>query len=796
MLFSYLKTALRVLSRYRAYVVLNVAGLTVGLTGGVLIFLLLRFHLHFDRHHPAFDRTYRVVTDLVYPNQTQRSPGVPFPVAGALRQDLRQAEAIALVRGFDAQVTPVDSIRRAERRFQETGTLAYADPAWFAVFGYSLRAGTPPTEALREPGRVVLTERLARKYFDTPEAVGRLLRLDNRVTLTVTTVLEDLPLTTDLRHEAFVSLGTLQSLQPDLLTDWRSVNNRTQCFVVLPPGYSAERADALLAAEFVPKYYGPDARRYRHHLQSLADLHFNGAYDGTDFRPMLWALALVGGLLVGASCLNFINLATSQATRRAREIGVRKTLGGQRVDLFGQFMTETALVVLGAVGLAVGLSYALLPYFNDVFQSRLSFGLVSDRVLGLFVVGLVVLVTVGAGTYPALVLSGLSPVRALSGRLGGRAGRGLNLRKILVVSQLFVTQLLLFGALTVERQSRFLREAALGFQPDRVLLLPLPPARSTTVRALTNELRRLPGVERVSASLSPPVGGVSNTVPFRLGDKPAEEGFQAGLRFADPDYLATYGLRLVAGRNLAPGDSVHEFLANQTFARQLDAAHPERLLSQTVEAAGVRGAVVGIVADFHTQSLQSPIAPCLLTTGPESYQSLGLRLRDGDPAPLLAAVRPVWERAFPNDVFRYEFLSERVRQFYAVEDILLRVIRFFAGLAVLIGGVGLYGLVAFVSEQRSKEIGLRKVMGASDGAIRWLLAREFAEHVLLAAALALPLGWWAMGAWLDLYAYRIGLGAGLALGVLALTLLTVALTVGYRIQRAARTNPVDVLRLG
>lgn len=792
---NYLITALRVLHRYRVYTLLNVAGLATGLAGGILIFMLLRYHGQFDRHHEHPERLYRVVTDLVYPASVWHSPGVPFPTGAALRREIAPAQLVATIRGVDALLATTDAPAGARQRFAEAGTVAYAEPEFFRLFRFYRRLGQQPERALSTPNVAVLTERYARKYFGDAPVLGRLLRVDNRLTVTVVGVINDPPETTDFRYDCYLSMATLRADQPSLNDDWASVNNRTQCFVRLPEGYDPAQADGLLAAQFVPKHHPRrEAVRYQHRLQPLADLHFNATYNGIDSKPMLWALALVGVLLVLASGFNFVNLATSQATRRSREIGVRKVMGGQRGQLLTQFMTETALIVLTSVGLAVGLAYGLLPYFNDVFQARIPFTLFTDSTLLGFLFGLAGLVTVGAGLYPALILSGFEPVQALRGQ-GARAMTSrFSLRKTLVVGQLAVTQLLVFGAVVVSRQSQFLSQAALGFESTDVVQMPLPPAPKVVVEKLTDQLRHLPGVREVSCSLGPPAAATNNTASFRYGTQDLREGDQANVKFADPEYLTTYGLRLAAGRNVAAGDSVGEFLVNEAFVRRVHAPTAAAVLNQPLATSGRRGVVVGVLRDFHLQSLQAPIEPCVITSNPVAYQTVGVRIRPENRPATLAQLRERWEAAFPDEVFRHEFLSERLRQFYFVEELLARIIGFFTVLAVLVGGVGLYGLIAFVSEQRRKEICLRKVMGASPLSLYWLLAREFVQQAVVACVLVLPLAWWGLGTWLGFYAYRIRLDAGVVVLSLGLCLLVVLLTVSYRIYRSGQADPARVLK--
>jgi putative ABC transport system permease protein len=792
---NYLKIAFRTLRSQWNYTLLNLVGLAVGLAGGLLIFLFVRYHLSTDRHHAKFERIFRVNTDLHLPDgSVEYGAGVPLPLAQVLRESypaIEHAAFLSTVREVTVSVRQPGRV--APVRFREHRGIGFVEPEWFDMLDYTWLRGTAQT-ALRAPNQVVLTESWAKKYFGNTDPVGQVLTLDNRTRVRVTGVLADPSAPTDTPLGAFVSLATLtqwdSAFDP---TDWTWLNSTSRLYVTLRDPAAASRIQQSFSA-LTRKHYGKEAHIFRFGLQPMREFHFDVARGGGAIRAsLLWSLGVVGFLLVGAACINFVNLATAQALRRSKEVGVRKTLGSSRGQLIRQFLLETALITLTATGLALVLVPITRPLFEDWTQVPLP--LFVDGTTVLFVGSLLIGVVLLAGGYPAAVLSGFAPWAALRGKPTASAG-GLSVRRLLVVTQFAVCQALILGALVVANQIRFIQQTDLGFRTDNVVVVPLPTGSKSAQETFKQTLSRYSDVQSVSLSHRPPSSAQLFGGQFKFDGKPDWEPYPIRERLADADYLSTYGLTLLAGRNLQPSDTIREYLINETLLHKLGFQQPQQALGRRLQhyLSPIPLPIVGVVKDFHQQSLRQAIEPCVVTSRADWYAQAGVRLSGQAPAQSLERIRQTWQRVYPNDVFEYRFLKEQIAEFYQTELLTTRLINVFTGLAILICCLGLYGLVSYAVVQRTKEIGVRKVLGASVVSIVTLLSKDFLKLVLLAIVIASPLAWYVMRHWLQDFAYKIDIAwwvfalAGLLAVGIAL------LTVSFQAIKAALMNPVKSLR--
>ncbi|GAB4021878.1 ABC transporter permease [Spirosoma koreense] len=798
MLRNYVKIAFRHLRSQRTYTVLNLVGLTVGMAGGLLIFLFIQYHLSTDRHHTHFDRIFRIVLDLhLDDGAVEYYPEASLPVAKALRTDYAQVEQAAYLKMNRELTVEVGTSRQKDKpvRFLEHKSTALVEPELFAILDYEWLQGDPKT-ALREPNSVVLTESWAKKYFGDSDALGKTLRLNHLVTANITGILADPPKTTDTDINLFISLSTLSTLIPDFdQQDWGNLNTTDRVYVLLKDPASAESLEAALPA-FSKKHFGEMAHVFQFHVQPLRDVHFDvKRVVGGAIRPtLLWALGLVGLFLVLTACINFINMATAQALRRSKEVGIRKTLGSTRGQLIRQFLLETILIVLTATALALVLTLVALPLFNQWLSTDLSLRLTAST-LG-FIGLLMALVVVLAGGYPAAVLSGFSPWAALTGKLPLRISGNYSLRQSLIVLQFVVCQALLVGAFVVANQVRYMREADLGFRKDNIVVVTLPNQQKAHRETFKRELLQYPDIKSVSASYRPPSAPIQNGGSFRLYGRVEWEKSPIRERIADADYLPTYGLQLVAGRNIVPSDTIREYLVNEAFLKKLHIRNPQQILGQKMQyyLSPVALPIVGVVNDFHMRSLHEKIEPCFIASHSPFFRQAGIRIAGHHPAQTLQLIRQTWEKLYPDEVFEYTYLDEQLAKGYETENLIFRLVNTFTGIAILICCLGLYGLVSFVVTQRTKEIGVRKVLGASVTSIVTLLSKDFLKLVLIAIILASPIAWWAMQQWLQDFAYRIdmawwifALAGTLAVGI-------ALLTVSFQSVKAALMNPVKSLR--
>ena len=791
-----LKTAWRNLRTQRSYALLNTLGLSVGIAGTLLIFLYGQYHLRFDRHHAQYDRLFRISTDLhLADGSVEYNPEAPLPMARVLREEYPQVEQAAfLMMNRDLTV----GVRRAGEstptRFLESGRTALTEPEWFQILSYTWLRGNPET-ALRAPNSVVLTETWARRYFGDENPIGQVLTLNNKTEATVTGLLADPPPTTDTEVGLFISLATLKSLYPDFdPNDWYYLNSTHRLYFTLKDPAAASSLQQALPA-LARKHYGADASVFQFVVQPMREFHFDVARGGGAIRSsLLVSLAAVGVLLIAAACINFINLATAQALGRSKEVGVRKSLGSSRGQLIRQFLLETTLVILVATALGTLLAGLALPVFNRWVALRLAFR--PDGPTLTFVGLLLGVLVLLAGGYPAGVLSGFSPWAALRGKLSAASGRGFTVRKVLVVTQFGVCQVLILGALVVAQQVRYMQHADLGFQKGNVVVVPLPQGTKSAQEAFKQQLAQYTGVRAVSLSHHAPASELSYGGSFKFNEKPDWEPFPVRHRLADADYLSTYGLRLLAGRSIAPSDTIREYLINETLLRRLGFHDPEQVLGKKLQyyLSEVPLPIVGVVKDFHQKSLREEIGPCLIASRADWYRHAGIRISGHDPAVTLAHIRQTWQQLYPNDVFTYEFLDEQVARFYQTETLMARLTNAFTGLAILICCLGLYGLVSHVVFQRTKEIGIRKVLGASVAGVVVLLSQDFVKLVLVAIALATPVAWYLLQQWLQGFAYRIEVPWWILALAGTLSVGLAVLTISYQSIRAALLNPVKSLR--
>lgn len=797
MLKSYLRAAWQNLRRHQTFAVINIAGLAIGIAAFLLILMVVRFESSFDDFHPDKERIFRLVT-VPYKEGTgfDAEPGVPLPVGEGLRLDYPQLEQVASIFGRDAQITVEGSQGVAEKKFNETGGLYYAEPSFFDIFHFPWLEGDPKT-ALSGINSVALTRSTAEKYFgDWHDAVGRTIKCDNKFVYQVTGILDDPPSNTDFPLSIVVSYKSL----PDVnMKDWQGTYGRGYCFAKLPAGLSAERFNGMLR-EFVKRHKPADQVNNGIMLQPLADIHFNprfGNFNGRIFsRPLLTTLTLVAFFLLFIACINFINLNTAQSVVRSKEVGVRKVLGSRQSQLVLQFLFETGLVAFLSLALAIVIATAALPYLDGLLQIHLRPDFANPVVVGsLLATG--IFVTLVSGLYPAVVCSRFNAVKALHSKLTSMAGEGIFLRRGLVIVQFCIAQVLIISVLVIVSQMNYFRSAPLGFNQKSVVTVSIPTDSVSLSRipSVRNQLIAQPGIQEVSFStFSPLDNGIWNNF-FTFDHRPAKEHFFTYFKWADANYFKTYGLTFIAGKPYEESDTLTGFVVNETLVKKLGIRDPNEILGKDIYFwADKHGPVKGVVRDFHTNSLQTAIVPVVMGSWNNAYEMIGIRLAPGDPRPALSSIENTWNSAFPDYVYEYQFLDNTINNYYQEEDRLSQLYKIFAAIAIFISCLGLYGLVSFMANQRIKEMGIRKVLGASTTQILVLFSREFTMLIAVAFIIAAPLAYFLINRWLDNFAYRVHPGAGLFLLTISSSLAIAWITVGYKALQAARTNPVHSLR--
>jgi putative ABC transport system permease protein len=799
MLKNYLKVALRTLRRHPAYAAINVLGLAVGLASVVLIALWVGDELRYDRFHENADLTVRIVFDGQIPNAPpDRFAVTSPPIAPALRS-FPEVEAVT-------RLEPWDPVLRVGGRYATGDTYYAVDPGFFDVFTFPLVAGDPET-ALAAPYSLVVTEDMAERHFGSADVLGRSVVLNDSLTFTVTGVAADVPTHSHLDFDALTSRSTFDSF-PDREEEseaWLNMNLYT--YATLREGADRAAFRAKLAP-LINDGMGEDLAQMGMTTELVAQplgniyLHSDrGAEIGpTGDSATVWAFSAIALFVLVLAVVNFINLATARSLDRAKEVGVRKTIGSGRGALVGQFLAEAVVIAGFALVVAAGLVAVALPFFNDVAGKDLGLGVFLSPV----VVGALLLLTVGvgllAGAYPAFVLSGFRPAEVLKGTFRS-GGRGVRLRQGLVVLQFAVTTALIVGTLVVFQQLDYMKSQRLGFEKERVLVLD---ARGLPNGLLGQKLdvakeafREVPAVRSVAVSNQVPGRGTWVLI-YRPEGVPEDETRRIQMVPVDHDYLATLGIELVAGRDFSPDfetEPVGGVLVNEAAVANAGWGTPEQAVGKTLEFGdGEPVPVVGVFRDYHHTSLRQAIEPLALRFMPGFGNYVSVRLSTDEAPATIEALEQAWAEVFPGHTFDYFFLDTDYDNQYAAEARLTQIFGAFAVLAIIVACLGLFGLAAFVTAQRTKEIGVRKVLGASVLQIVVLLAKDFLALVAVAVVLAAPLAWFGLDRWLDDFAYRVELGPWLFL-LGGLVALVVALaTVSWKALRAATADPVRSLR--
>jgi putative ABC transport system permease protein len=789
-----IRIAWRNLRKNSSYTLINILGLSSGIACVILIYTLVSYQLSFDRFHPDTNRIFRVVTIFELGN-TEYQSGVPQPLGKAFLNDYSYTDAAARVCVYNSALISLP-YEKEVKKFEEDDGVAYADPGFFDIFRFPLVKGS---SALTEPNTALITQQLATKYFGNEEPVGKIIRYNNIWDFRVTGVLKDIPNNTDRRQEIYLSYVNLKDKDGKLASDssWGQVRSGMNFFVRTKPGVDPSLVNRQFPA-LIKKYDPDDVTTMFFRLQPLADIHFNTDFDGSVSKSFLWAFSLIGVFLIVTACVNFINLATARALNRAKEVGIRKVMGSLRAQLFWQFIFETSMLVLFAFVLACGMAILALPALNQLMRTRMTITAFTDPATLAFLFLLLITVVFLAGSYPALILSNFRPIAALKGKLSQRHIGGFSLRRVLVVTQFTISQMLIIGVIVIASQMHYSETTDLGFKKDGVVLLPIPLPDPVKMATLSARMAAVPGTEKITLCSAAPASSSNDETSFNYDNRPKEEPWDVNMKFADAQYVPAYDLRLVTGRDFFPGDTAREVLVNEAFIRAIRLRDPSDVLGKhlTLNTGHLKWTpiIVGVVKDFHNYSMHSKIDPLVISPRPEMYRYCSARIDIADLRPVMAAYEKIWNETYPQYVYSSQFLDERIARFYRQDTTTLRLVEIFSGIAILISCLGLYGLVSFMAQQKTKEIGVRKVLGAGVQSILWLFGKEFSRLLLIAFLIAAPIAGLVMARWLQSFEYRIMLTWTIFLAAIASTFGIAMITVAWRSVRAALANPVNCLR--
>jgi ABC-type antimicrobial peptide transport system permease subunit len=783
---TWFKIALRNLVRHKTYAGINIAGLALAMAACLLIYRVVHFEMSFDNFHRDRDRIYRVVSATQNTNGTEFFMGVPFPLPGALRKDYPQLESVAAIRQTDGVIIVGD------KKFREVDCVYYTEPAVFEILNFKWLYGNPQ-QSLSAPGTGVMTKRMAEKYFGSWEAaIGKTFNHNNERIIRVTGILDDMPANTDFPFSVAISYATLLPyLNQD---DWLTINEAHSVLVKLPAGMDIAHGNALLA-QMIKRYKPQENRNEQLQLQALSTVHTDTRfrnYNAVFSLRMISGLILVGIFLLIIGSVNFINIATAQAVTRSREVRVRKALGGGRSQLVMQFLAETFVISLFALVLGLIIGKSFLPEVCRIMQLP-KLELFNTDLL-IFITGLQLTVTLLAGGYPAFIMSGYNPVSALKGI---KVSTNLSFRRVLVVLQFAIAQVLLICMLVVMSQMKKVLHAPLGFDQKAVVTVSIP-KDSVSVQQfgfIRNQLLQSGGIRNVSFSFTPASSYGAWFGRLRFEGQTISD-LDVDLKFADHSYVNTYGMQLIAGHNYTPADTANGFVVNETLAKKLGYRQPADILGKQMAFFGdkVSGLVTGVVKDFRANSLREPVAPLVLMNNTSWYRTLNVKV-DPDQLPeAMAAIEKTCKKAWPAYLYEYAFMEDLLKDFYQEEIQLSAMYRLFAFVAMFISCLGLYGLVSLLVVQRRKEVGIRKVLGASVMDILVLLSKEFTLLVIVGFIIAAPLAAYFMQGWLATFNVRIALQLNIFLLSIGGALVIAWATVGMRTINAALANPAKAIR--
>lgn len=811
MLKNYFKTAFRNLWHNKIFSFINVLGLAIGISASLVIYLLANYHFTFDKFEKDNDRIYRTVSNFIFSGEVYRNSGVTSPMGPAVKKELTGLDAVVPFRTYegDTKVSVPLADNKEPLAFKHQKNIIFANEDFMNLIGYKWIAGSAKI-SLQQPYQTVLTETTARLYFpklSLQDIIGKQLYFDDTVHTTVAGVVKDIKQNTDFTFATFISRATQEntSLKPEDWTEWNNTNSASQLLVKLLPGTDPKKIESGMYSLY-DKYrtHSPDDNgKSSFKLQPLSDLHFNSDYGGYDLplanRPTLYGLLAVALFLLLLGCINFINLTTAHASQRAKEIGIRKTLGSSQKQLIIQFLSETFFLTFIATVISVFLTPLILKAFSGFIPEGLHFSLIEHPGIIFFLLALIIIVTLLSGFYPAMILSGYKPVLVLKNQAFANTGKTRNawLRKSLTISQFVIAQVFIMATILVSKQISYSLNKDMGFKKNAILHLSLNyyDTVKTHKYVFMDKLRSIPGIALLSLSNSPPSSNStwSNTIKYKDGKKEVETDVQ--MKIADTNYVTLYHIKLLAGTNISQSDTTSQYLINETYAHVLGFQQLQQAIGKKLNEIPI----VGVIGDFNQHSLHDPVKPLIIANGVNRARTINIALMPQNADGTLwkstiSSIEKAWKGMFPEDDFDYKFLDEDIAKYYDDAKHISGLLMWATGLAVFISCLGLLGLVIYTTTQRTKEIGVRKVLGASVSQIVTMISKDFMLLIGIAFIIAAPLAWLGMNKWLQNFAYRTEISWWVFVMGGSIIIIIALFTLAFQTIKAAMANPVKSLR--
>jgi putative ABC transport system permease protein len=802
MIKNYLKIAFRNLVKHKVFGLINIVGVAIGLACFLLLSLYVRDELSYDRYHENADRIYRVSRTFLSKDGTEslRLGHAAPPFGPLIKQDFPEVEE---------SVRLLESgwlVRYGDKVFDEENAFL-AESNLFKVFTFDVISGNPD-KALENPLSIMFSRPMAEKYFGKEDPLGKTVRIDNQLDLTVTGVFEPLPAQSHFHPDFLVSFSTLNDDRiygaERLRTNWG--NNSFSTFLLLKEGADPQKIEKGFPAfqdRHIPVYQEMKPSQYSVlNLMKLTDIHLHSQLD-SEIEPngdiqYVYLFSAIALFILLIACINYMNLATARSASRAKEVGMRKVVGAQRQQLINQFLSESLLLVGLSVVIALLLVVLCLPVLNEFTQKQLSFRVLLDPVFLFILISVTLLTGFVAGSYPAFFLTSFQPTSVLKGKIASALRNG-RLRQTLVVAQFAIAVALIISTVVVYSQMRYIQNYKLGFSKDQVVLLRMVEDTVTDYETVKQELRQNSSIVEVGRSSRIPSGRLLDSWDAYVmkGDSMAPTDITIKALAVDHEYLPAYEIGLAAGRNFSREygtDDSTGFILNETAVKLLGWQDPAQAVGQGFGYGRDRGQIIGVTKDYHFESLHQTVAPIVMFLEPRRLNWLSVRISGANIQQSLAHIESVWKSHFPERPYSYEFLDQRFGQLYAREQTQQLLFGIFAGIAIFISCLGLLGLSMFMAEIRTREIGVRKVLGASVGSVVTLLSKDFIKLVLIAILIASPIAWYAMSQWLEDFAYRTDIPWGVFVLAGVAAILIALATISFQSIRAALMNPVKSLR--
>lgn len=789
-----LKIALRNFWKNKSYTFINILGLSIGMASCILIFIFIRFQLSFDEGFKNEDRIYRVVTDWKYNSFDDYSSGVPIPVTAAARNEISGIKKIGAIAKAGNVVRIND--KEGKEVIKSREDLYYAEPEFFEVLQIGWLYGKP-SEALKEPNTVALSQANASKYFGSIEnAIGKSITIGTKTELKVTGVFQDMPQNSSFPLKIVISYKSFPERNS---TCWDCTSSSFSSYVLLKEGLKNSDLSETFA-KFNKTHYSDQmiAGNQTNRLQPLKDIHFSELYDNfansTISKHQIYGLSIIGLFLICTACINFINLNTAQAVNRSKEVGVRKVMGGKRKQLIVQFLTETFALVVIALLFACMLTELAIPLMENLFRNQITFSLFGHPIIFVFMTLLVAFVSFLAGFYPALIISGFNPALAIKNKVSLN-NNGLSLRKILVVVQFAITVMLIIGTLVIVRQMKYLQQKPLGFSSNAVAMVGMPGDSTSKSRhdLFKDKVLKIPGVQMLSYCQVPPLSQDVSSTDFSFNGLKNND-FEVRLCNADADYFKLFDLKIIAGKVFMKSDTNNGYVVNETFLKRVGITDPQLAIGKIIKTSYSSTPIVGVVKDYNDKSLKENISGLAISSNKGQYWQAAIKLDGANMVTAMQQIEALWNETFPQSVYGAGFVDERISSYYESEAIMGILFKVFAAVIIFISFIGLFGLISFVAAQRTKEVAIRKVLGASTFELVKMLNGSFLVMVFLANLVAWPVAYLFVSKWLSTFAYRIDLSVWPFVLAMCISMLITLITVSIRSYKAAKANTIDALK--